>query len=154
MRHSKMTNPANSTVCLRRGKLASLLIILGLSALNTFALGEANYVETNSVPDSFALCDGTVATILVDINDWPGVARAAGDLATDIHRVTGKLPRILNQSESAGKNVVIIGTIEKSKFIDAMIRDKKLMSRTPLENGNLSFSKSCRIPFPALKTRW
>jgi len=120
-----MINSINS-ICLRSGKLAALLIAFAMSSQNIFALGEADYVETFSAANSFALCDGKAATILVDTNDWPGVARAAGDLAADINRVTGQHPQVFNQLKSAGKNVVIIGTVGKSEFIDRLIREKKI----------------------------
>jgi hypothetical protein len=126
MHHSKMSNPINRTGGLRTGKLAVQLIALVLCAQNILALGEAGRVRTVSIPDSFALCNGKAATILVDSNDWAGVTRAAGDLAVDIQRVTGKHPTIFNQPQSAGKNTVIIGTIGKSELIDRLIREKKI----------------------------
>jgi hypothetical protein len=111
---------------LRPGKFAFLLIFLVISSLRIFAIGDASYVETVSTANSFALCGGKVAAFLVATNDWVGVARAAGDLAADVNRVTGQHPKIFNQLKSAGKNVVIIGTIGKSEFIDQLIREKKI----------------------------
>ena len=121
-----MINPITSTVGLRLVRLAVPLLVLAVSSQIIFALGEASRVETSSTPDNFALCDGKAATILVDTNDWPGVTRAAGDLAADVNRVTGLRPQILNQPKSTGKNAVLIGTIGKSEFIDRLIREKKI----------------------------
>jgi hypothetical protein len=121
-----MIYPFATSVCLRPGKLAVLLIALVLSSQNIFALGEAGFVETVATANSFALYDGRTASILVDTNDWPGVVRAAGDLAADVNRVTGHRPQVFTQLKSAGKNVVIVGTIGKSEIIDRLIREKKI----------------------------
>jgi len=121
-----MLNQINPAAYLRPGKLAVLLLVLAVSSQNIFALGGTNYVTTHFTTNSFALCDGQAATILIDTNDWPGVVRAADDLMTDLHRVTHHRSQVFNEPKSAGKNVVIIGTIGKSKFIDQLIREKKI----------------------------
>ena len=121
-----MTNPAGFASCLRVCKLVVLFALLHQFTQNIFALGGAGYVETNSTAGNFALCDSTAATIFVDTNDWTGVVRAAGDLTSDINRVSGKSPAIFNDPKSTVKNAVIIGTIGKSEFIDRLIREKKI----------------------------
>jgi len=103
-----------------------LLLLLMVSAGKLFAIGEQNLIESASAPGSFALFDKTTATICVDTNDWAGVIRAAKDLANDVNRVTGHQPQVINHPQSAGKNVVIIGTIGKSPVIDQLIREKKI----------------------------
>jgi glycosyl hydrolase family 115 (putative glucuronidase)/glycosyl hydrolase family 115 len=105
---------------------ATLFIALASYSQAAFALGEPNYVEAAASPGSFALVADTVAGILVDANDWPGVIRAANDLATDVNRVTGRMPTILNRENDGAKNVVIVGTIGKSEFIDRLAREKKI----------------------------
>jgi hypothetical protein len=109
-----------------RRQSALLLLAAGLLAQTGFALGESDWVETRPVAGGFALCDGAPAAILVSTNDWPGVVRAAIDLATDVNRVTGKSPQIFHQTKSAGANAVIIGTLGKSEFISALIREQKI----------------------------
>ena len=99
---------------------------MGLSAPRTFALGETDFVTTSPEAGSFALCDQTPATILTSSNDWPGVNRAANDLAADENRVTRRPPQVLHRLQSGGKNAVIIGTIGKSEIIDQLIRDKQI----------------------------
>src|ERR1041384_4291185 len=109
-----------------RKKLLLLFIALVLLSRNIFALGEASYIETRSARGSFPLFDGAAAAILADTNDWPGVGRAATDLALDVQRVTGHNPEIFRELKSAGINDVIVGTIGKSKFIDQLAREKKI----------------------------
>jgi hypothetical protein len=102
------------------------LLAFTCSSPAAFALGEPNYVETSAAPGSFPLVGDAPASILVDTNDWAGVIRTANDLRTDVNRVTGRSPAISNLPDSAGKNVVIIGTIGRSSLIDRLIREKKI----------------------------
>jgi hypothetical protein len=152
MRHSKMINPVTPAVGSSAGKLALWLLLLAISAQNCFALGEACYVEAVSRPGNVALCDGTVAAILVDTNDWPGVVRAAGDLAADIRRVTGQSPKIFNQLKSAGQNVVIVGTIGQSEFIDRLIREKKIEVADTAGKWESFFLQVVPKPFPGIES--
>ena len=69
--------------------------------------------------------DGKAATIVVDENDWKGVLRAANDLSDDVHKVTG-VAAPLTQLGEAGRGLIIVGTIGKSKAIDRLIKQKKL----------------------------
>ena len=150
----KMINPINCPIFLRPATFIVPLVLLVLSSQNIFALGEPGYVETSSTPNNFALCDGQVAPILVDTNDWPGVARAAGDLAADTDRVTGHHPKVLNQLKSAGKNVVIVGTIGKSEFIDRLILEKKIDASEITGKWESFFIQIVPSRFPALTMRW
>ena len=84
--------------------------------------------------------DGRAATIVVDENDWKGVARAANDLSDDIRKVTGteasllslqlagriNEEKLLSQLGEVGRRLILVGTIGKSKTIDRLIKQKKL----------------------------
>lgn len=80
--------------------------------------------------------DGKTATIIVDIDDWKGVIRAARDLSDDIRKVTGISAQVdLQAPHSAGllpherKNLnasIVVGTIGKSRVIDALVKQKKI----------------------------
>ena len=84
--------------------------------------------------------DGKVATIVVDTDDWKGVIRAANDLGDDVRKVTGKeapllspqlggrtdTDKLLTQLGEAGRGLIIVGTIGKSRLIDKLIKQKKL----------------------------
>ena len=78
--------------------------------------------------DRFCLVkDGQPVSICVDIADWKGVLRAADNLGADIGRVTGHTSPVVPYAEPAGKssalqNVILAGTIGKSKPIDRLIR--------------------------------
>ena len=92
-----------------------------------FALGQERYVEEVTSAGSFPLVQGrTAAMILSDKHDFPGVVRAANDLAADIARVSGVMPPVFHEMEPLGSHVVIIGTAGKSEVIDRLIRERKI----------------------------
>jgi len=99
--------------------------VLALTALvpqRAVALGQEPYVEFSPVPGGFAIVNaGTTAAIYVDSQDWPGVIRAANDLANDIKDVTGKAPSVIAKAEVTNRTAIIIGTVGKSRLIDQLI---------------------------------
>ncbi len=134
-----------------------LLAGLGLFGFlhNCFALGQFQYVENVASPGSCPIVQqGVVATIYSDANDLAGVKRAAADLQADMARVTGLTPAITHNENKLGNTAIIIGTLGKSRIIDRLIRDRKLMSRPSRANGNRFSSRSCRNRCPALRARW
>lgn len=58
------------------------------------------------------------ADIYVDPEDFEVVKIAAGLLADDIERVTGKRPAIKSDATQLGANAVMVGTLGKSRLID------------------------------------
>jgi hypothetical protein len=131
---------------------AILFVALISFSTRAFALGEPNYVEATASPGSFALADDSVAGILVDTNDWPGVIRAANDLATDVNRVTGRSAIILNRENVGAKNVVIVGTIGKSEFIDRLVREKKINLSEIAGKWESFFIQVVPKPFPGIES--
>ncbi len=106
----------------------SLLLLAGPALVPPagYALGQASYVEFGPVGHAFPLVENkSAANIFVNSGDWPGVVRAANDLAADVARVTGLSPQITGEN-NLGKNVVIVGTIGKSEIIDRLIREKTI----------------------------
>ena len=121
-----MEPPRFTSTVFRRAVLALSTAVLVSFARHASALGEAPFVDSSFVPGDFVLVDAQTADFLVATNDWPGVIRAANDLAADVNRVTGKSPVIFNDPKSAGKNTVIISTVGKSEIIDRLIRERKI----------------------------
>jgi hypothetical protein len=69
--------------------------------------------------------DKTAASIRYDEADWKGVIRAIGDLQNDINRVTGVKPNLVT-SDISSEYEIIIGTLGKSRFINQLVKTKKL----------------------------
>ncbi|MGB2607118.1 MAG: hypothetical protein WBC78_26170, partial [Candidatus Sulfotelmatobacter sp.] len=83
-----------------------------------FAIGQEQYVETVRHANDFTIAQGdSLATIYVDTDDHAGVVRAARDLQTDLSRVTGRGPAIIDTVDPSAvraANLIIVGTIGKS----------------------------------------
>ncbi len=106
--------------------ILGILCLLALSA-NAFAIGQTRYVESSPSAGSFAVAQNkTAAAIYVDSNDWPGVARAAGDLQADIERVTGLKPALAKDDKGMGSVAIIIGTVGKSAILDRLAQSRKI----------------------------
>lgn len=80
--------------------------------------------------------DGKTASVIIDVDDWKGVIRAARNLSDDVRKVTGVSSQVdLQSPNSAGllpherqnlKGAILVGTIGKSRIIDNLIKQKKM----------------------------
>jgi hypothetical protein len=108
-------------------RLAARFLVLAFLAIpahrSLAALGEPASVVFEPTTGSFPLvADAAAAPLLFDAKDWPGVARVVRDFQADVERVTGKKPALKNTAPP-GPVVVIIGTVGKSDFVDALARE-------------------------------
>ncbi|KAJ7353121.1 hypothetical protein DFH08DRAFT_672877, partial [Mycena albidolilacea] len=88
------------------------------------------------------------APIILSSDEWPGVQRAAQDLATDIHRLTDIKPTISNIS--ASNPPLIVGTLGKSSSINHIVNSTKL-DVSSIENQWESFTtKVVANPLPGV----
>ena len=113
------------------GGRLGIAALLGLSLCapvrTAHAIGQARYILQKPAPGAFPMVQaGVAAAIYVDSADWPGVARAAADLQSDIVRVTGVTPLLLHTTKGLGRAVIIIGTIGRSPILDQLVREKKI----------------------------
>jgi hypothetical protein len=69
---------------------------------------------------------GTSAIICIDRADFELIQRSAGWLQQDIEMVTGKKLFVANALPTSAKTIIIIGTVEKSSFIQQLVKTKKL----------------------------
>ncbi len=104
-----------------------LLIAAAIFPSRGFSIGQPKYVETTPAPSSFRLVhEGTAAMLYVDPNDYEGVARAAHDLQADIFHVSSCKALLNEDGKSLTGDVILIGTIGKSRIIDRLIRERKI----------------------------
>jgi len=136
-------------------KWGKILPLAGLGllvfAFNGFALGQVRNVEPVESPGSFPIVQqGVAAKIYVDSNDFAGVVRAVGDLRADIARVTGCTATIVHTNTGWGTNVIILGTIGKSRIIDRLIRDHKIDASPIGGKWESFFTQVVRDPLPGM----
>jgi hypothetical protein len=104
-------------------------LVLGVqTSLAAYALGGPQYVHFSGKAGDFSLVQhGQATTILVDGADWPGVIRAAGDLASDCERVSGVKPMLLTEQRTVHeRELILIGTLGHSPLIDGLVHAHKL----------------------------
>lgn len=108
-----------------------LFILILFFAARTFAQQTSGITE-NIISDDkgFPIVSkgGKVADLFYDASENVAVIRAAKDLQTDIHKVTGKLPN-LSATEASRESKIIIGTVGTNKQIDQFILSKKINAK-------------------------
>ncbi len=139
----------------RRGHPALYWLPLLLLAFFPFAahgIGEEQIVEAVATADGFALVnEGKAAAIQVDDRDWPGVVRAAHDLQADVDRVTGIRPKLAETGAPPGTNVVMIGTIGRSRLVDQLIQEKKIDTASVTGKWEATLIQVVKQPWPGVE---
>ena len=106
--------------------ITSLLLII-LSTSKSYAVDRNSYISTIDAKGSFKLsAAGKSAPIYISDSDYPGVIRAARDLQKDIAAVTKATPAFSTGAPQGKAEVILIGTIGKSKLIDNLVNNGKL----------------------------
>jgi hypothetical protein len=113
----------------KKCRIPALLFVIGtLGACQmAYAIGQESYVQDVAGEGGFPIVEAREASaIYADPEDWPGVIRAAGDLQSDIVRVTDVKPVIVSDSNNLSGNAIIIGTLDKSRIVDALVKTGKI----------------------------
>lgn len=121
----------------RKNMLALMLaaaLILGMVPVQASAYGYADadqglITETGAVGDFPLVAGGVAATLWVDQKEAAPVKRVVNDLRDDVNRVTGRTPAVISDNAAlpAGP-VVIVGTLDGSDQIKALVADGKIAS--------------------------
>ena len=85
-------------------------------------------ISEKNAPASLSIKTATsVIPIYTDSEDFTLVQKVATILQQDITNVTGLTPRLIHSLETGSKNIIIIGSREKSSLIRQLIAAKKLL---------------------------
>src|SRR5699024_9942834 len=107
---------------------------------------------TKSAGNSMTLVDKkTTVELIIDADEFPGVIRAAKNLQIDIKKVTGKNPSLHNLISENAKDVVVIGTLGKSKLIDELVAKRKLDISKIQHQWDAFQVQVVEQPFPSVK---
>ncbi len=93
-----------------------------------FGYGRASHIEkiVSTVPleRAFPIVSGQQGLVIyVDNEDFTGVRRAAGDLQSDLGKVTGLSVPIGQELQAYP---IIVGTIGRSRIIDRLLGERKI----------------------------
>jgi hypothetical protein len=107
-----------------------LLLAIHVAAIRAYGQtqlgGLPQYITHSTGAKSFRIAaNGNTAQIITDPEDWKGVVRAATDLSDDVRKVTGTAAAIV-KSKNTIRGAILVGTIGKSKLIDALVASHKL----------------------------
>lgn len=81
--------------------------------------------ENNGIHKFNLVNNNDVVSICYDASDFPVVGKTVSLFANDVYNVTGVLPKIYNNKVN-GKNVIIVGTIQRSKLIKDLVEKGKI----------------------------
>src|ERR1044072_6981172 len=86
-------------------------------------------ILTKNEPGAFPIViDKKTTPIYVDAADHWLVQKAAALLQTDLQKVTGKKPIVSHNLPQKTKNIIIIGSLDKSPIIRQLIQTNKLLA--------------------------
>ncbi len=126
-------------------------VFLLLLPLIGFCINPTSYVAFQAKGRSFCVASKSKVTpILVSKDDNKGVIRATSDLQSDVERVTGRKPQLLNEL-SQQETLIIVGTLGKNQWIDALVAQKKIDVQNLKGKWETFVIQTLENPFPNVK---
>lgn len=109
-------------------------------------------VQFAPVPQASRLvADGVAAPIVVDSRDFVAVARAAATLQEDVFRVTALRPDLVRDRVPKARDVVVVGTLGRSRFVDALVSARKLNAGEIRDKWESSLIQVVQRPFSGVE---
>ncbi|HLG38332.1 MAG TPA: glycosyl hydrolase 115 family protein, partial [Chitinophagaceae bacterium] len=103
------------------------VLLLPLAVFVFISVQAQQVISDKPQPGSLEIVSANnTAIICTDPADFDLIRRSASLLQQDVEMVTGKKLSLATSLPSSAKNIIIIGTIEKSKIIQQLIQLKKL----------------------------
>jgi hypothetical protein len=132
--------------------LAILLLPTAILFAQSLPLpADQSYVSSRFIEGALTLASsGKAAPLCVSSHDYPATLRVAGDLKSDIERVTNIAPSLFIDSLPARSEVVILGTLGKNPLIDKLIAAGKLDTKGVEGKWETSLIQIVEKPFPGI----
>jgi hypothetical protein len=106
---------------------AGLATAILLAAPAAFGCSEPASVCARAGQGSFPLIlNGGPAALLIEPSANSAVRLAGDNFATDLERVSGRMPARLTEPGSAQGNLIVAGVVGQSAAIDGLVRDRKI----------------------------
>ena len=110
------------------------------------------YIATTADANQFLLSDSKMSTTLViSSEDHLGVIDALKNLKTDIGKVTGREPEIVYTNLPTQKEMVIVGTLDKSPMIAELVKRKKIDVSEIKGQWESFIIQTIESPFPGVE---
>jgi len=114
-------------VRLKRIMMKNFLCFVTSFFVLQYILHSQNFISPGNEVGAFPIVTSLQATaIYVDENDDWLVHKAASFLQGDIEMVTDKKPEIISRLPPSAKNIIIIGSLNKSTLINKLVSEKKI----------------------------
>ncbi len=105
-------------------KFILTILAIILSVIQLFA---QDFVTSIQEAGAFPIVTkAKVTSILVDANDHELVQKGAVLMQQDVEAIGGKKPAIQTSLSSVNANMIIIGSLDRSSFIQQLVKEKKL----------------------------
>lgn len=110
---------------------------------------DMNYISTEKGKQNFVISEsGKSVPLFISSEDHAGVIRVAKHLQTDIENITDAKPILSIDEQPTGKEIVIIGSIDKSPIIKKLV-DNKIIDVSDIEGKWETFKiETVNNPFP------
>ncbi|KAH8117865.1 hypothetical protein DFH11DRAFT_1541146 [Phellopilus nigrolimitatus] len=121
------------------------------------AIGQDICVTFNSTPSAFSVVrSGKAAPFFISEDEWPGVQRTAGDFVSDVEKVTGVSPNLMNVTSTVTSSTppVIIGTLGRSSLISAFLNYTGLDVSSISGSWEAFMTKEIANPLPGISSAY
>jgi hypothetical protein len=126
--------------------MKKFLLLLSGVAVSTSMFAQS-FVSNKKAAGAVVIADpAETASIYVSSDDYFLVQKVASFLQQDIEAVTGKKPEILNTLPKSAKNLIILGSIDKSPIITQLINSKKIAVDKVKDKWDAYLIKSVAAP--------
>jgi len=128
-----------------------LLVFCQVISAHAQALGGRSIVSFKNGSNYFPLvADGKSAPLYTDTAEYPGVKIAVKNLQADIVSVSQSSPVLLAGTTRNAKQIVIIGSIGKSRLINKLISEKKLDVSSIAGKWEAHLTQVVKNPLPGI----
>ena len=132
--------------------LIVLSVCQSLIANSQLASDKEIFISLQNGKGKFVIsASGKSTPLLISSDEWPGVVRAFKDLQSDIGKVTSIVPELNTDAIPSAKEIIIAGTIGKSRIIDKLIKDNKIDVTGITSQWEKCLIQTVTSPFPGVR---
>ncbi len=117
-----------------------------------FLQNNGNYISLHPSKKYFPLITtGDSSTILLDSKDYSGIIKVSNLFQKDLYKLSGHHPQIFLDSLPNCASIILIGSINKNRWIQQLIKEKKLKIDDIENKWESSLIQVVNNPFPGIK---